>query len=411
MINFQKFTLDNGLRVLVHEDPNVPVAVLNLLYDVGSRDELEDKTGFAHLFEHLMFGGSANIPEFDKPLQKAGGSSNAFTSPDVTNYYVTLPAQNIETGFWLESDRMQQLAFNPKSLEVQKKVVIEEFKQRYLNQPYGDVWLKLRPMAYQVHPYKWPTIGKEVSHIENATLEDVESFFYQYYRPNNAILIVAGGVKTEQVKQLAKKWFGPISAGNSKSRNLPAEPIQTEGRSLLVEANVPANMLYKAWHMCGKADDDYYATDLLNDILGRGKSSVLYQKLVKQNELFDQLSAYITGSMDSGLFVISGRVCKGISVHEAHSALNHVLDEALNTPMTEESLTKVKNQTEFSLHASETELLNRAINLAYAELMGDPNLVNEESERIRLVDINSIKRVGHQILKEENANTLFYCKK
>ena len=267
MINFESFTLDNGLRVLVHEDPTVQIAVLNILYDVGSRDEQEHKTGVAHLFEHLMFGGSANVPSYDEPLQLVGGENNAFTSPDITNYYLTVPAQNIETGFWLESDRMLSLSFNPKVLEVQCKVVIEEFKQRYLNQPYGDVWLKLRPLAYNQHPYKWATIGKEVAHIEDATMDDVKDFFYKFYAPNNAIMVVAGQVKLDQVKKLSEKWFGPIPKRDTPKRNLPIELKQNAKRSLTLEAKVPANVIYKAYHMPGRFDEAYYAADFLSDVL------------------------------------------------------------------------------------------------------------------------------------------------
>src|SRR5690554_812885 len=230
MVKYNRFILKNGLRVLVHEDPSTPMAVMNILYDVGARDEDEDQTGFAHLFEHLMFGGSVNIPQYDKPLQLVGGENNAFTSNDITNYYITLPAVNLETAFWLESDRMLGLAFNEKSLEVQRNVVCEEFKQRYLNQPYGDAWLRLRPLAYQVHPYRWATIGRALEHIEQARMEDVKAFFAKHYTPENAILAVAGHVRTDDVKQLAEKWFGPISSGERYVRRLPVEPEQLEPR-------------------------------------------------------------------------------------------------------------------------------------------------------------------------------------
>src|SRR5688572_8351862 len=305
MIDFNEFTLANGLRVIVHEDHTVQIAVLNILYDVGSRDEREDKTGFAHLFEHLMFGGSANIANYDEPLQRVGGENNAFTNTDITNYYLTVPAANLETGFWLESDRMLSLSFDPQVLDVQRKVVVEEFKQRYLNQPYGDVWLKLRPLAYKVHPYQWATIGKEVSHIENATLEDVREFFFKYYVPNNAILVVAGNVTVEQIKHLSEKWFGPIKSGKI-NRNLPLEPVQQERRFMEIKAPVPADAFYKAWHMPGRFHEDYYATDLLSDLFGRGQSSRLYQKLVKEKEIFTSVSSFVMGTVDPGLFVVSG---------------------------------------------------------------------------------------------------------
>jgi predicted Zn-dependent peptidase len=277
MIQFEKFTLDNNLRVIVHQDKSTPLACLNILYDVGARDEDENKTGFAHLFEHLMFGGSINIPSFDEPLQMVGGENNAFTTNDLTNYYCTVPAENIETMFWLESDRMLSLAFTDKSLEVQRSVVIEEFKQRYLNQPYGDVWLILRPLVYEKHPYKWATIGKEISHIENATMDDVKAFFKKHYNPSNSIMVVAGNVDVDQVKQLAKKWFGPIPAARKPVRNLPVEPKQTKPRRLTVERDVPASAIYKVYHMCARADEEYHTVDIISDILSRGNSSRLYK--------------------------------------------------------------------------------------------------------------------------------------
>jgi zinc protease len=330
MIAFEEFTLENGLRVIVHEDPTVQIAVLNILYDVGSRDEHPDKTGFAHLFEHLMFGGSKNIANYDEPLQKVGGENNAFTNTDITNYYLTVPAANIETGFWLESDRMLSLSFDPQVLEVQRKVVIEEFKQRYLNQPYGDVWLRLRPLSYLKHPYQWATIGKEISHIENATMDDVRGFFFKHYTPDNAILVVAGNVKKDQVKKLSEKWFGPIPAQNAGKRSLPAEPVQTLKRTLDIEAKVPASALYKAYHMPGRFHDDYYAIDLLSDILSRGQSSRLYRKLVKEKEIFTAVSSFVMGSIDPGLLVINGRVKDGIDLKDAEAEVDQIVQEIVS---------------------------------------------------------------------------------
>ncbi|NBP67752.1 MAG: insulinase family protein [Cytophagia bacterium] len=408
MISFNEFTLDNGLQVIVHEDPSVQIAVLNILYDVGSRDERPDKTGFAHLFEHLMFGGSKNIPSYDEPLQRVGGENNAFTSTDITNYYLTVPATNIETGFWLESDRMLSLSFDPQVLEVQRKVVIEEFKQRYLNQPYGDVWLKLRPLAYQVHPYQWATIGKEISHIENATMDDVKNFFFQHYVPNNAILVVAGNVKLDQVKQLAEKWFGPIPAGQRPKRNLPAEPKQTQKRSATVEAQVPADALYMTWHMSGRFHNDYYASDLLSDILSRGKSSRLYNQLVKEKEIFTSLSSFVMGTVDPGMFVVSGRVNNGISLTTAEAAVQEVLAQIVKEGIQEEELMKVKNQTLSTLAFGEVEVMNRAMNLAFAKLSGDANLVNQEMSKIDAITSQDIKRVAGNILTEQNLSTLYY---
>ncbi|MCS7018031.1 MAG: pitrilysin family protein [Cytophagales bacterium] len=408
MIQYDSFTLDNGLRVLVHEDPYIPTVAMNLLYDVGSRDEHPEKTGFAHLFEHLMFGGSAHIPQYDEPLQRAGGENNAFTTTDITNYYLVLPAANIEVGFWLESDRMLALSFEPDVLEVQRKVVIEEYKQRYLNQPYGDAWLRLRPMAYKVHPYQWATIGKDISHIENATMDDVKAFFYAYYRPNNAILAVAGNVKTEQIKRLAQKWFEPIPVGNVPARKLPCEPQQTEARIQHVEANVPVSALYKAWHMCERLAPQFYATDLLNDVLGRGKSSRLYRTLVEERRLLTSVSASITGSIDSGLFVISAKPAENVSLEQAEQAILEVIAELQTELLPEEELQKVKNQAETTLIFSEMEVLNRAMNLAYGALLGNPNLVNEQAEHIQAVSVEDIRQVAQQILHPNNCSTLYY---
>lgn len=410
MINFSSFTLDNGLRVIVHEDPSVQIAVMNVLYDVGSRDEHPDKTGFAHLFEHLMFGGSKHIPSYDEPLQRVGGENNAFTSTDITNYYLTVPAANLETGFWLESDRMLSLSFDPEVLEVQRKVVIEEFKQRYLDQPYGDVWLKLRPLAYKTHPYQWATIGKEVAHIEQATLEDVKNFFFRHYVPSNAVLVVAGHVKVNQVRQLAEKWFGPIPAGNRPQRNLPAEPRQEQKRQLTVEANVPAHALYKTWHVPGRFHSDYYATDLLGDILGRGHSSRLYHRLVMEKEIFSTLSAYNMGTVDPGMLVISGRVNEGISAQDAEYEVDQILHELLREGPRAEELQKVKNLAISSIAFGDVEVINRAMNLAFASLSGDVDLVNREEELINRVTREDVMRVADEILQERNASTLYYTR-
>lgn len=408
MVTFEEFTLDNGLRVIVHEDPSVQIAVLNILYDVGSRDEYESKTGFAHLFEHLMFGGSVNIPNYDEPLQLVGGENNAFTNTDITNYYLTVPAVNLETGFWLESDRMLSLSFDPQVLEVQRKVVIEEFKQRYLNQPYGDVWLKLRPLAYENHPYKWATIGKEISHIENATLDDVREFFFRHYVPSNAILVVAGNVTVDQVKQLSAKWFGPIPSGAKNTRALPVEPRQQKKRVLEVEANVPAHALYKAYHMPGRFHKDYYAIDLLGDILSRGQSSRLYNKLVKEEEIFTSISSFVMGTIDPGLFVVSGRLREGITLAHAEAKVNQVCHEMVVHGASAGELEKVKNQAYSTLEFGEVEVMNRAMNLAFAKLSSDAGLVNKEASLIDAVTLDDIQRVARLILQEDNSSVLYY---
>jgi predicted Zn-dependent peptidase len=408
MINYEEFSLDNGLKVIVHEDHSLPIAVLNILYNVGSRDESEDKTGFAHLFEHLMFGGSINIKSFDEHLQKVGGENNAFTSPDITNYYISIPAANLETAFWLESDRMLSLSFEEKVLEVQRKVVIEEFKQRYLNQPYGDVWLKLRPLAYKKHPYKWPTIGKDIHHIETASMDDVRSFFNKFYIPNNATLVVAGDVYAKQVMKQANKWFGPIPAGERYKRKLPEEPAQIEARRQITEANVPLDAIYMTFHMPGRLDTDYHVVDLISDILGRGKTSRLYQSLVKEKNIFNSINAYVTGSIDPGLLVISGKIKNGISQDAAESEVNVIIEDLVKNGLNKEELQKVKNQAYTSLAFQDVELLNRAMNLAHFSNMKDPGLLNKEKARIESINIDELLKAGKEIFNLSNRNILNY---
>ncbi|MFT2010749.1 pitrilysin family protein [Pontibacter sp. 13R65] len=408
MIKYKEFTLDNGLQVIVHEDHSTPMAVLNVLYNVGSRDEDEQHTGFAHLFEHLMFSGSKNIPVYDEPLQRVGGENNAFTSPDITNYYLSLPAQNIETGFWLESDRMLELAFSENGLEVQRKVVVEEFKQNYLNQPYGDVWLKLRPLTYQQHPYKWATIGKEISHIENATMDIVKAFFNKHYSPANAILVVAGNITFERAKELTEKWFGPIPSGTKYERNLPVEPKQQEARLLEISADVPLSAIYKAYHMPARTHHDYYAADLVSDILGRGKSSRLYNELVKERKLFNSISASVTGSVEPGLLIIQGKLNEGVDLQEANAAIEAINQQIIDNLVEEEELNKVKNQAETSIVYSEVDLLNRAMNLAYGKLLGDANHVNLEGEKVQAVTPDDVLRLARQVLNPNNCSTLLY---
>lgn len=408
MINYEKFQLSNGLRVIVHQDQSTPIACLNILYDVGARDEDPEQTGFAHLFEHLMFGGSVNIENYDEPLQLVGGENNAFTTNDITNYYLTLPVENLETGFWLESDRMLSLAFSDKSLEVQRNVVIEEFKQRYLNQPYGDVWLLLRPMAYKVHPYMWDTIGKEIAHIENAKIENVKNFFKKYYCPNNAIMVVAGNVEVEEVKRLAEKWFGPIPEGTVNKRNLPKEPQQTEERTLTVERNVPVDAIYKAFHMCSRKDKSYYAIDLISDVLSQGNSSRLHKSLIKDKKLFSDIHAYVLGDFDEGLFVISGKLTQGVSMEEADAAIWQELDNIKKEHVATDELTKVKNKMEATHVFGEVEVLNKATNLAISELLGNTNLINEEVQRYLNVTAEEIKQQAQTIFKKENCSTLYY---
>lgn len=411
MIKFEKFQLSNGLRVIVHQDKSTPIACLNILYDVGARDENPEQTGFAHLFEHLMFGGSVNIDNYDEPLQLVGGENNAFTTNDITNYYLTLPVENLETGFWLESDRMLSLAFSDKSLEVQRNVVIEEFKQRYLNQPYGDVWLLLRPMAYKVHSYQWDTIGKEISHIENARIEDVKNFFKKYYCPNNAIMVVAGNVKVDEVKKMAEKWFGPIPKGPENKRNIPKEPEQTVERTLTVERNVPVDAIYKAYHMCARRDKSYYATDLISDILSQGNSSRLHKSLIKEKKLFSEIHAYVMGELDEGLFIVSGKLIDGVTMEQADAAIKEELDKIKAELVSADELTKVKNKTESTHIFGEMEVLNKATNLAVSELLGNADLINQEVDKYLRVTAEEIKQVATKIFRKENCSTLYYKSK
>lgn len=408
MVSFNKFKLDNGLTLIVHEDPNTPMAVLNLLYKVGSKDEMAHKTGFAHLFEHLMFGGSKNIENFDEPLQRAGGENNAFTNPDITNYYDVVPAQNIETAFWLESDRMLSLSFDQKVLDVQKGVVCEEFKERYINEPYGMAWLKLRPLAYKNHPYKWATIGKELSHIENATMQDVKDFFYKFYRPNNAILVVAGGVKTEEIKVLAEKWFGPIPAGDVPSKDFPQEEKQAEKRTLTYDDEVPFNAIYKSFHMCNRTHPDYHAIDIISDLLSLGDSNRLTQSLVKEQRLFSSVDAYITGSQDNGLFMFEGQLLDGVSMEDAEAGINKEIEKIKQEKVENLELEKIKNKIETHELLGGTSILNKAMELAYFENLGDADMLNKEASKYRKVTPEDIHRLANEILVEENSSTLYY---
>jgi zinc protease len=343
MIHYERFVLGNGLRVLVHEDNSTPMAVLNVMYDVGARDENPNQTGFAHLFEHLMFGGSVNIPEYDEPLQMAGGENNAYTTNDLTNYYIQLPAENLETAFWLESDRMLSLAFSETSLEVQRKVVCEEFKEHYINKPYGDAWKNMRSLAYEVHPYQWMTIGKELKHVEDAQLQDVKNFFFKHYRPINAIVVVAGNVKTAHVLQLAEKWFGGIEAGEKYVRNYAVEPKQKNARRKNMQADVPLDAFYKTWHMAGRLENNYYSTDLVTDILSNGASSRLYQSLVKEKQLFSNLDCYHFGSVEPGLVAIEGKLVKGVTLEKAEAAVNEEIAKMKSEKISDKELEKVKN--------------------------------------------------------------------
>lgn len=408
MVKFERMILGNGLKVLVHEDRSSPLVAMNILYHVGSRDEDPDMTGLAHLFEHLMFGGSVNIPEYDTPLQMAGGENNAFTSNDITDYYLTIPSENIETGFWLESDRMLGLDFSQKHLDIQRNVVIEEFNQRYLNQPYGDTLLKLRPLAYKVHPYRWPTIGMNIKHIENVELDEIKKFFFSHYAPNNAILSLTGNISPEKAFSLSEKWFGQISKRKIKHRDLPVEPVQSEGRFLTIEKDVPSDAIYKAWHAGARSSHDFYTLDLITDLLAGGESGRLHTRLVRDLKLFSEINAYLSADIDPGLIIVQGKLMKGIETELAEKAINEVIADLENSKGIKEEMEKVKNKFESSTVFSNTSILNKAVNLSFNELLGDADLINREVDLFH--DVNE-KRVNEAVKKyftPSNCSTLYY---
>ena len=408
MIQVNRYTLANGLRIVHNEDDSTQMVALNLLYDVGARDEDPSHTGFAHLFEHLMFGGSLHIPDYDTPVQNAGGENNAWTNNDITNYYITLPYQNVETGFWLESDRMLSLDFSPKSLEVQRQVVIEEFKQRNLNQPYGDASHLLRELAYEAHPYRWPTIGKEIAHIAQATLEEVKDFFFRFYAPNNAILAVTGHISFEETVRLAEKWFGPIPARNISPRQLPAEKPQTTVRRKTVERKVPVDAIYMAFHMSNRMHPDYYVYDMITDILSNGRSSRFIQSLVQEQKLFTSIDAYISGSLDEGLLHVTGKPVEGVSLEQAEEAIWKELEKMKTVPVSEQELEKVKNRYESEQIFNNINYLNVATNLAFFELTGKAEDINEEVGKYRAVTAKQIQATSARCFVPENCSILYY---
>ena len=412
MIHFTRTILDNGLTVICHTDKSTPFVSVNVLYKVVSRNEQEDKTGFAHLFEHLMFGGSEHVADYDRHVQLAGGDSNAYTTNDLTNYYITIPADNLETALWLESDRMAGLNFSQQVLDVQKQVVIEEFKQRYLNHPYGDVWLQLRPLAYQVHPYHWPTIGMSPEHIEKATLEDVKDFFHRFYAPDNAVIAISGNVETDKALESVKKWFGDLPASRIPTPAIPTEPEQQAERRLVVADNpVPADAIYKVFHMGSRISDQFYACDIVSDILSNGQSSRLYVNLVKNNRLFSEIDAYVSGDADPGLFIFSGKLSEGVSVEQAEQAIDREIEQFLQDDISDHEVEKVINKTKARIAYSEINYQNKAGNLAFFEFLGDIDLINNEEERYSRLDVTTIRNTARQIFKKENSSTLHYLKK
>jgi zinc protease len=408
MIKYSRFRLNNGLRVLVHEDRSTPLVAMTILYDVGSKDEDPGSTGLAHLFEHLMFGGTPRVPEFDRHLQLSGGENNAFTSNDITCYYITLPSANIETGFWLEADRMTELDFSEKNLGIQKNVVVEEFKQRYLNQPYGDIMLILKPLAYKVHPYRWPTIGIDPKHILDADLEKIKSFFFSHYAPNNAILSLTGNITAEKAFRLSEKWFGPIENRKIKSRKLPAEPVQRKSRAVTVERDVPASAVYKAWHSCGRADKDFITLDLITDILAGGESGRLHTSLVRGKKLFSEINTYLSSDVDPGLIILHGKLMKGIEIDVAENAVNEIIEGLFKKLPSPSEMEKIRNKFESACIYGNTNILNKALNLSFNELLGNPEMINLEVELYRKVSREMVVEAAHKYFDKGNCSTVCY---
>ena len=403
-----RYSLPNGLRIMHHEDPTTQMVAVNVLYNVGARHEDPKRTGYAHLLEHLMFEGSVNVPDYDTQVQLAGGENNAWTNNDLTNYYIALPCSNIETAFWLESDRMMGLALTEESVEVQKGVVIEEFKQRHLNRPYGDMHHLIRDLAYKVHPYRWPTIGLCVEHIEQATLESVMDFYHRHYTPSNAILSVVGNVSLDEVIRLAEKWFGPIPANTIAPRTLPQEPAQQRMRRKTVYRNVPAHMLMMAFHMGDRKSSEYYACDLITDLLSAGHSSRLKRHLVHDQRLFTNIDAYIDGSIDEGLLCIIGRLTEGTTLEQAEQAIWSELAELKHTPVDTEELNKVRNRSESERTFNNFNYLNRAVNLALMELIGQDQDLNEELARYCAVSTSDVRQTARKLFTKKNCNVLYY---
>jgi predicted Zn-dependent peptidase len=394
--------------VIIHPDESTPMVAVNVLYNVGARDESPDKTGMAHLFEHLMFGGSANVEDFDDPIQMAGGENNAFTNNDITNFYDIVPAQNLEVALWLESDRMLSLNFDEQILEVQRKVVIEEFKESCLNQPYGDVWHHIADMAYTVHPYQWPTIGKVPKHVEDTTLEDVKAFYQKFYNPNNAILSLAGNVTVEEGRRLVEKWFGDIPAGEIPTRQLPQEPPQKKLQQRINQAKVPVDALYLAFHSPGRSDADFYISDILSDILGNGSSARLYRKLLKEQEVVTQIDCYVTGSLDPGLFIIEAKPADGFTLEEVEKYIWAELEIIKKELVPERELQKLKNKIESTLLFSELSVLNKAMNLGFFELLGDAGIINEEANMYHRITREEVRDMAMNIFTQENCCELYY---
>ncbi len=400
MIRYETATLDNGLTVAVNRDRSSKLAAVNILYKVGARNEDAEHTGFAHLFEHLMFRGTSNVPDFDVPVQMACGENNAFTNNDYTDFYITLPRENIETALWLESDRMRNLDLSPEACATEKSVVIEEYKQRYLNQPYGDETMLLRSLAYKVHPYRWSTIGMSPDHIARATIEDVRRFYDRYYQPSQAILSMSADMEEGRMIDLARRWFGSIP--------VPAEPQQTAERRLIVERDVPATNISIAFHMGDRLSRDFYLGDLSSDLLSGGDSSRLVVRLVKERRLFSSVNAYILGSLDAGLFIVKGQLMPSTSEEQAEEALRGEIGELMQGELSDYEMDKVKNKFEANALMGEINVMNKAMNLGYYAMTGDIDLVNREIELYRSVTRDEAAEFARRTFTRDNSSTLIY---
>ena len=408
MIKYQQRVLKNGLTVLVNRDHASKLAAVNILYKVGARNEAEDKTGFAHLFEHLMFRGTSNVPDFDIPVQMACGENNAFTNNDYTDFYITLPKENLSTALWLESDRMRNLNLSREACDTEKHVVIEEFKQRYLNQPYGDEQLLLRGLAYTRHPYRWATIGISPDHIERATLEDVRAFYDMHYRPSRAIIAISADIDEEEAFALVEEYFGDIEDRAAAIPAIDEEPKQHSPRRLEVEREVPATDITIAFHMGDRLSRDFFLGDLTSDLLAGGESSRLVNHLIKEQGLFSSVNAYITGSIDAGLFIIKGRLMPSTDEATAENALWQELRDIAQRPISEYEMEKVKNKFEANMLMGEINIMNKALNLCFYAMIGDITLINREAEIYRTITEEEVHDFARRIFTENNSSTLIY---
>lgn len=409
MIKYEQTQLSNGLTVIANRDTASRMAAVNILYKVGARDENPNRTGLAHLFEHLMFRGTHLIPDFDIPVQMACGENNAFTNNDYTDFYITLPCDNLETALWLESDRMTGLNLSAEACEIEKRVVIEEFRQRYLNQPYGDLNMLLREMVYTTHPYRWATIGLSPDHIAEASIEEIHNFYHRFYHPSNAILSISGDIAAERVFDMAEKWFGGIKPNLDFCPSaLPTEPKQTTARRLEVERDVPATTIVIAFHMGNRLSKDFYLGDITSDLLAGGDSARLYEHLIKGKSLFASVNAYISGDVDEGMFVFTGQLLPTTTEQDAEAALWEEIRQLQSGEISDYELEKVKNKFEANTLFGELNVMNKAMNLGYYSMIGDLPLINREIAIYRSLTKEQIADFSRHTFTQENSSTLIY---